>query len=490
MESSQLGQKVRSAYLWTFAGTFVKQGLTFGLSILLARLLSPADYGLIGIVLVVISYLSSFQDLGLGDAVIYFNDDDSALPTYFTTTALMGSVLTIATFLLAPWIADFYHQPELVPLIRVMSFSIAVNGLRSVSQGIIRKNFQFRQLVVFETVAAIGSASLAVLMAWLGFGVWSLVTNLMVSSVVQTGIIVSVVRPRLTWHLDLEVLRRILKWGLPLTGSVVLWKVYDNADYLIIGRVLGPEALGLYTLAFRLATLVNDKVSAIVLRVSFPQFAAVLKEQPDRAAAEWLSLTQRVALINFPLLALMSVLSEDLIRILLGEKWLAAVVPMRILCIVGAIKTLSSISSSMIDAIGRTDVLLVVNIAMALIMPAGFYAGCLWSGSNGVAIAWATLLPAMLLSISWWVARQVRASLWDYCRNLTFPVMVAAAAAGPALPPVLLMKSGWARLLLGGTLGAAGGLAVLLSKPAVRRQAKDLLAKIRSRIPALAPSAV
>jgi PST family polysaccharide transporter len=79
MESSQLGQKVRSAYLWTFAGTFVKQGLTFGLSMLLARLLSPADYGLIGIVLVVISYLSSFQDLGLGDAVIYFNDDDAAL---------------------------------------------------------------------------------------------------------------------------------------------------------------------------------------------------------------------------------------------------------------------------------------------------------------------------------------------------------------------------------------------------------------------------
>lgn len=484
MESSKLGQKVRSAYLWTFAGTFIKQGLTFGLSMLLARLLNPADYGLIGIVLVVISYLATFQDLGLGDAVIYFNDDDSALPTYFSTTALMGGLLTLATFLAAPWIADFYHQTELIPLIRVLSFSMLINGLRSVSQGLIRKRFLFRQLIVMETVVAIASSLIAVIMAWRGFGVWSLVANLMISSVAQTAAILWVVRPTFTLRLDMEVLGRILRWGLPLTGSVLLWKVYDNADYLIIGRVLGPEALGLYTLAFRLATLVNEKISTIVLRVSFPQFAATLKEQPEKAAAEWFSLTQKVALINFPVLALMSVLSEDLIRILLGEKWLAAVLPMRILCIVGAIKTLSSISSTMIDAIGRTDVLLTINLITAVVLPSAFYVSCVWLGSIGVALAWALLYPFLLLSMSWWAARHVGTTVWAYCQNLSFPVLVALFAALPALPPVLLMPSGWQRLLVGGTLGCGGAVAMLLSKPAVRRQAQELIAKVRSRIPA------
>lgn len=474
--------------MWTFVGTFVKQALSFGLTMLLARLLNPADYGLIGIVLVVMTYLSTFQDLSLGEAVIYFNDGEEALPTYFTTATLMGALLTVSTFLLAPWIADFYHQPELVPLIRVLSFTMLLNGLRSVSQGLIRKDFRFRQLIVMETVSGLGSACVAVLMAWRGFGVWSLATNLLLSSAIQTGALLWIIRPSFTLRLDWEVLRRILKWGLPLTASALLWKVYDNADYLIIGRVLGPEALGIYTLAFRLATLVNEKVSAIVTRVSFPQFAAVIQEHPERALGAWLSLTRKVALINFPLLSLMSVLSEDLVRILLGEKWLAAVQPMRILCVVGAIKTLSSISSSMINALGRTNVVFIINLVTAIVLPVAFYAGCISMGATGVALAWATLYPLLLLSLVWWTAHIIGANLRNYCTNLGFPALVAAAAAGPALLPVLLMPSGLPRLLAGGTLGAAGGLLVLVSDQAVREQAQTVIAQVRARLPFLAPS--
>lgn len=480
MNSKASPVNVRSAYAWTFAGNLVQQSVAFVLSMLLARFLTPADYGIVGMVLVFTNILTTVQNLGVGSAVIYFNDDESKLPTYYTATAATGAAMMLALFASAPGIAYFYSNDQIIPIVRALSFTLLLSGLRSVSQARITRSFRFRRLAVIDGVCGIGSAVVALILAWRGFGAWSLVTNLLLASTLQTIVILYIVPPRFTLRIDRPVLKKVLAYGLPQTGSNLLWKFYDNADYLVIGKLLGSGPLGTYTLAFRLATLVNEKVSAIISRVSFTTFAA-LKDNREEGIAHWLSLTQKVATVNFALLALLAVLGEDFVIVLLGAKWLSAILPMRILCVVGALKTLSSITSNMMAANGRPDVAFRINIANSILLPLAFLTGCYYGGVIGVAIAWLAVLPVTLVYMIYKTTQIVGLPFRKYLAILKLPVTVASACVVGALPAVLMMKPGVARLALGGTIAALLAGSIVLRDPWVQRQLKSVRNSVAAR---------
>jgi PST family polysaccharide transporter len=247
MDSTSFTKKVRSAYAWTFAGNLLKQVLALGLSLLLARFLAPADYGLVGMVLVFTNILTTVQNLGISLAVIYFDDPDS-MPTYYTATVAMGILMTGIMYAAAPWLAQFYNNAEIVPIVRVLSFVLLLGGLRSVSQAQLTKSFAFQKLTLLESLSGISAAVVAVIMAANGYGPWSLVVNLLLSATLITGMVIAQVPPRFTLRMDGVVLRKILRYGLPNTGSNLLWKFYDSADYLVIGKLLGDGPLGIYTM--------------------------------------------------------------------------------------------------------------------------------------------------------------------------------------------------------------------------------------------------
>ncbi|MGH9628221.1 MAG: lipopolysaccharide biosynthesis protein [Bryobacteraceae bacterium] len=478
MSAPGLDQKVRSAYLWTIAGNATKYLLGFGLSMLLARLLEPRDYGIVGMVLVITGLLSVIQDLGLGQAVIYFKDDESALPTFFTVTTVMGALFTALTFLSAPLIAAFYNAPVLVPIVQALSFTLFLSSLKSVSQGVILKRFQFKEIAVVETVCALGSAAVAVVMAWKGFGVWSLVTNLLLQAFLPVLFILWIVRPHFTLHIDRSVMKRLLRWGLPLTGSSLLWKFYVNSDYLVIGKLMGTQALGFYTLAFRMATLVDEKIVAVVSRVSFPTFSA-MQDRREEAVAHWFSLTRRLALINFPLLTALALNAQDLVAVLLGEKWLPSVEPLRFLCMVGLIRTLTPVMSTLISARGRTDISFRYSLLNSIILPVAFIIGCTYGGLRGVGIAWMAVLPVNSTFLLLNATRLMNASLEAYFRNIGFPLLVSAACLLAMLPALLLLPAGFGRLCASGASGLACYLLCLGSQPVIRQRVLAVLAGLR-----------
>jgi teichuronic acid exporter len=475
MDSTSFTKKVRSAYAWTFAGNLLKQVLALGLSLLLARFLAPADYGLVGMVLVFTNILTTVQNLGISLAVIYFDDPDS-MPTYYTATVAMGILMTGIMYAAAPWLAQFYNNAEIVPIVRVLSFVLLLGGLRSVSQAQLTKSFAFQKLTLLESLSGISAAVVAVIMAANGYGPWSLVVNLLLSATLITGMVIAQVPPRFTLRMDGVVLRKILRYGLPNTGSNLLWKFYDSADYLVIGKLLGDGPLGIYTMAFRVATLVNEKISAIVTRVSFTAFAAV-KEKREEGISHWLSLTNKVSTINFALLSLLAVLAEDLVLVILGHKWAAAVLPMRILCIVGAMKTLSSITSNMLAANGRTDLVFGINVANTIILPISFFVACKMAGLVGVAIAWCLVLPVTFGYMLYRTTQTVQIPFSRYLGALKFPTVISAACALGSLPVILLLDPGVRRLLLGGSLGALCGGAMLVRHPWLRPRLHALLAQ-------------
>jgi teichuronic acid exporter len=462
-----LNQKVRSAYIWTVLGNLLKQTLTLALSLLLARFLAPSDYGLVGMVLVFTNLLTTVQNLGISMAVIYFNDLESKLPTYYTATAAMGVLLTAMMYGAAPWIAEFYKNPALIPIVRALSFVLLLGGLRSVSQAQLTKSFAFRKLTLLESFSGIAAAVVAIIMAANGFGPWSLVANLLLSATLITAFVIVQIPPRFTLRIDGPVLRKILRYGLPTTGSNLLWKFYDNADYLVIGKLLGDGPLGIYTMAFRVATLVNEKISAIVTRVSFTAFAA-LKENRESGVSHWLSLTDKVSTINFALLALLAVLGEDLILVILGVKWMPAVLPMRILCLVGVMKTLSSITSNMLAANGRTKLVFGINVANTIILPISFLVACKLGGIVGVAIAWCLILPVTFGFMLYRATQMLEIPFSRYLGSLKFPAIIAGVCLLGPLPAIYFMDPGLKRLLLGAAMGILCGASLLIRHPWLR----------------------
>ena len=353
---------LRSAYMWTLGGNLAKSLIGFGLSILLARLLQPSDYGLVGMVLVVISILTILLDLGLGKAVVYFTEEEASLPVCNTVTVASGIILTAVSFWAAPLVADFYNDARLTALLRVLSVNLLLGSFRAVPLGKLTKHFRFREVTILETVSGLSSGIIAVLLAWKGFGVWSLVTNLLLGEFLLTVLVYFAQPVGFTLHLRRDMLKRLLRWGLPFTGSALLWQFYDNADKLIVGRMLGTAPLGFYSFASRLAMLPGERISAVINRVSFSSFSAI-KHQRDDVVRHWLSLTRKLALLVFPILMVLALLAEDFLLVVVNRKWLPAALPVKFLCFMVALKTVQTIMTTVVTTQGRTDVTLPLRAA-------------------------------------------------------------------------------------------------------------------------------
>jgi O-antigen/teichoic acid export membrane protein len=366
----------------------------------------------------------------------------------------MTTLLRVAMFAAAPLIAGLYENPALIPITQWLSLTLLFGGLKSVSQGLLTRDLLFRRLVVMESACGLFAAGLAVYLAFQGFGVWSLVTNLVLSTFLQMLIAWWYVPPRFTLRPEIDVVKNVLRWGTPVTGSALLFKFYDNADYLVVGKVLGKESLGFYTLAFRLATIVNEKLGAIISRVSFPTFAA-MQENRRGAVRHWLSITRKSALISFPVLTILAVNAPDIVSVILGEKWLTSVGPLRLLCIVGFLRAIVPVTNNLLAATGRTDMTFQYTLMNATLMPAAFYAGCKLGGIVGVGIAWIVVFPFIC-------AFQLHRSLrlfdvtWrEYLRNLRDPLLLSISSCIPMLLVLAAMSGGLARLVVSSALTGA-----------------------------------
>ncbi len=468
---------VRAAYLWAGAGNIIKALLTFGLSVLLARLLDPSHYGLIGVVLAFVSILLVIQDGGFGQAVVYFEETEETLPTYHTVTALGGLLMALLTALAAPGLAWFYGMPELVRVAPALGLSLIFASLTSVPQGLLMKELRFKVLSVVETAAGVTAGVVAVALAFQGAGVWSLVVNIVLGAAIQ-AVAVRWLKPgRFTRRLRPDVVRRVVRYGLPLTGSRLLWQVYLNSDALIIGKMLGSAPLGFYSYALRMARFLSERVFGIVNRVSFPSFAS-MKDDRERLVRHWFLLTELLGLIHFPAMLALAMNAEDFVLVLLGEKWLPAVLPLKLLCAAEAVRAVQVVIPQLVAAVGETRAVLRYNVVNAIVLPAAFAVGCRLAGLAGVGVAWMTVYPLLAIRLLKQAAQMTGAPLRGYWRCLRAPVLVTVACLVAMLPFDWLLPAGWSRLLGRSAAGGACYLICLAAVPGLRRR---LLAIARGR---------
>lgn len=347
---------------WNYATYMLSKGAVAVTTVILARLLLPQDFGLMALGLLCINYLDWIRDLGVGPAVIYRQEDpDRTSDVAFALSMAFTSTLAVVAVFAAPVAAAFFDEPRATGVIRVLAVALLVSGLGSIHESRLRKHLDFRRRLTPELARAISKGAIAIALAILGFGVWSLVWGQVASTVVATAIYwrISDWRPRVTW--DPDIARHLIRYGLPMVGVSLGAMFHDNIDYLVIGRRMQAADLGFYTLGFRIPELVIISSCIVISQVLFPAYARL---QSDRVAlrAEYLAALRAVTLFTVPAGIGLALVAPEAVTVLYSQQWAPTIPVMRLLAIYAVVYSLSFHAGDVFKAMGRPNILNLLTI--------------------------------------------------------------------------------------------------------------------------------
>jgi PST family polysaccharide transporter len=448
--------RARKAAVWALLDKGAARALTTVVFIVLARLLTPRDFGLVALALVVRSFLLVFIDQGFAEALVQRADlERRTVDTAFWTAIATGSLLTILMFAFAPWIADQVLGNEAVaPILQVLAFSLLLSALSSTHGALLSRQLAFRELAVRRIAAQLLAGTVAVIAAFLGAGAWALVIQAIIQGAVGAIILwhFSSWRPVLRFHVP--SFRFLALFGISMVGIDLLFVVQQQADNFLVGRSLGVAALGIYALAFRFYFVIVDLTMSSVSAVALSTFARV-QDDPERAGRMYVTGSRLTALVAVPFFAGMAIVAPQLIAVLVGDRWAAAAPVLLALCPSGLILCLGYLDRSLLVALGRPRLALMVIAVGVGLRVVGYLIGVQF-GVVGVA------LGLSITSILFWpgrlliIKRLTGFSLARYVQRLA-PAMVATGAMVATLVSLRSVLDEWAfgPLLAEVVLGAA-----------------------------------
>lgn len=383
-------KQTASALKWTGLAKLVAQIISWGVTLVVLRLLAPSDYGLIAIVSVIIAVLASIAELGLGASLIQsatLHPDELAAVSgvVIVCNLAIGALLALA----APLAAWFYNEPRLTLLIEVAALSFVFYALQTVPQALAYREMNFKWLAKVEFAGSIASGIVTLALALYGAGVWALLLGSQVQNLVRTALLMRQPQP---WpQFRLTGIRRYLAFGGATTLSRLVVQMAYQSDVMIAGRLLSQQTLGLYSVSLHLATLPMQKIMSVINQVAFPAVAK-LQNDPQRLRTRMLEASRILTVVSVAALWGMASIAPEFVRIVIGEKWIAAVYALQTVCIVVPLRMLHIIFSTAALGMGNISVNMRSMTATALILPASFFIGAHW-GINGLASAWVVAIP-------------------------------------------------------------------------------------------------
>jgi teichuronic acid exporter len=370
MVADSLRSKTLYALSWSFLESAGVQGVRFVLGIVLARLLFPEQFGLIGMLTIFIAVAQSFLDSGFGAALIRKRDPTPTdVCSIFYFNIVVGLVAAGILCLAAPWIAAFYNQPILTPLTWALSLTIVINSFGLIQSTILTKQIDFSTQNKTNMIASVLAGIIAVTLAATGFGVWSLVIQQISRTLLQTVFLwfVNAWRPALLF--SLKSMREMFRFGSRLLVSGLLDQIFGNMYFLVIGKLFSATDLGFYTRAETFQAAASQSLSTIVGRVTFPVFSAIQDDLARLKRGLKRALTILV-LVNFPIMIGLALIARPLVLVLLTDKWAECIPYLQLLCGVGLLFPLHPINLNVLIALGRSDLFLrlkIINMVMIVI---------------------------------------------------------------------------------------------------------------------------
>lgn len=362
-----LKQKTVSGLLWSFVDTMAGQGITFVVGIILARLLSPREFGLIGMITVFIAVSESFINSGFSSALIRKKDcTDTDFSTVFFFNLAAGILFFLLLFFSAPAISGFFNEPELTAILQVLGIVLIIDSLTLIQRTILTKRIDFKLQARISVIASIGSGIVAITMAFYGFGVWSLVAQRIVKQGLNSIFLWLWNRWKPLLVFSKQSFKELFGFGSKLLVSGLIDTLYRNIYYLVIGKYFSAQELGLYTKADEFKRLPSQNLNAIIGRVTYPVLSTLQDDIP-RLRNNYQKLIRSVMFITFILMLGMAAVAEPMIHTLIGAKWEPAIIYLQMLCFVGMMYPLHALNLNMLQVQGRSDLFLKLEVIKKII---------------------------------------------------------------------------------------------------------------------------
>ncbi|MDH7486516.1 MAG: MOP flippase family protein [Anaerolineae bacterium] len=447
---SSLARSTARGAIWTGIASLSTSLLRLAILAILARLLAPADFGLLTAATFFIDLSNIIHELGFSAAVIQKQaTDDQLLSTAFWSSLGMGVGLWLVLTAASPLVAWFYRNPTVQPVLMVLATTFVIMPLGLLQKVLLQKELDFRRLALAEVGAVLAMGALSIGLAWQGLGVWSLVWGSIAQRVAEVVLLwlLHPWRPSRAW--SGAAFGELFGFGANVVGERIANYLNNNLDYLLVGRLLGEAALGYYSFAFQLVMLPLTRVSILISRVTFPAFSLVQDEE-ERLQRGYLTTVRYIALLTFPLIVGLFWTAPELLRLIGGgPKWDPALLPLRIMCPAGMIKAVVSTVGSILKARGRPDIGFRWNAATLVVT-----AGALLIGARFgiVGVAWAvTLLSLLLAPIIQAIANRLIGLSWPRYGRALRPALLGSAAICASVGLLRLLNTwalGWSPLPL------------------------------------------
>lgn len=386
--SENLKVKTQKGLVWSFIERFATQGVQFLFGIILARLLSPEDYGTIAMPLVFLAIAQCIIDSGFSTALIRkpdLTEDDLSTAFYFNIG--VGVVCYLLLFFSSPLIADFYNTPILADLLKVTALATLFNPLCAVQQAILTRKIDFKTQAVVSLSGAFVSGLVGLTMAYNGFGVWSLVCQQVGGYAIRTILLWVLGRwtPKRRW--SWKSFHYLWGFGSKMLGSGLLDTIYTNIYPIVIGKFFSANDLGNYTRAQQFATLPSSNVTGVLQRVTFPVLSKIQNED-ERLARNYRKILKLSAFLIFPMMLMLSAIADPLVRVILTDKWKGCIILLQIVCFSMMWYPIHAINLNLLTVKGRSDLFFRLEIFKKVcgvcVMCVTIPHGIIWMVSGGI----------------------------------------------------------------------------------------------------------
>ncbi len=450
-----LRKEAISGVRWTSISSAILAFIGITQLSILTHFLSPTDYGLMAIVMAVIGFGRIFSDMGISNAIIHKqNTTHDQLSSLYWLNVGSGVLLFLIVSGLSSLVSGFYNQPELTELLVILSTTFIIIAFGNQFKILFQKELRFDLIAKIEITSAVGAFIVAVICAVSGGGVYAIVFGSLAAALVSTGLYMfygmKVHRPSFTFNVP--DIRFYLNFGLFQMGENTVNYLNSQFDVILIGKLLGVEELGIYSVAKSLSMRPAQIVNPIITRVAFPVMAKV-KDDTERLRSIYLKIINYLSTVNFPIYIAISILAEPIVLILFGEKWAASIIILQILAIYGAVRSISNPIGSLQLAKGRADMGFYWNLGLFFLYPTAIYIGSNW-GLVGVAYAIVGLMFFLIIP-GWYLLVQplCGAGLGIYLVQIIKPMILSAIAGGVAFATTAFTTNSILQILYVGVTG-------------------------------------
>lgn len=365
--SDSLKQKTLKGTAWSVIDTFSNQGITFLVGLVLARLLTPEEYGLIGIITIFIAVFNSIVDSGFSNALIRKNDAcDLDYNTVFISNFGLSVLLFAVMYLEAPSIATFFNQPKLEPLSKIMASIIIINAFAIIQRTILVKKIDFKTQTKVSLISSITSGLIGISMAFAGFGIWALVSQQISRQLLNTIFLWVFAKWFPRFQFSIQSFKELFGFGWKLLVSGLIDTVWREIYQIVIGKYYNAATLGQYTRAHQFASIFSSNLNSVVQRVSYPVLSSI-QEDKVRLKSAYKRVIKVTMLITFVLMLGLAAVAKPMILVLVGEQWLPCVPFLQIICFSMMLYPLHALNLNMLQVQGRSDLFLKLEIIKKII---------------------------------------------------------------------------------------------------------------------------